>query len=1018
MARRHVRWAAPLALIAALVAPAPSGAAQEARGTITGRVTDRATGQPLAGAQVFIVGTQRRTVTGDEGSYRLASVPSGRVQLRVARLGYGASTQETTLAAGATATLDFALTATATTLGEVLVTATGAQQLKRENPASVGTIAPSAADLAATPSFSDVLSARTPGVVVHQASGTTGGGSRIRIRGSNSVSLANDPLIIVDGVRLNSALNSTTIGVGGQQPSRLNDINPEDIERIEVIKGPAAASLYGTAAANGVIQITTKRGRPGRTRWTFYSEGGSITEPTAYPTNFQQIGQVAVDDPEPVPNCTLDLQARALCVAKSDSLLAFNPLEQASPFRDGWRGAIGASASGGGDVATYYVAGDYEREQGVYDVNHLRRINLRANLRGQLRENLDVTVTTGYLSSRLRLPQNDNNILGVISSGLLGIAVDCSPRTPCGEDTVSRGYVSGQHPNAIFAIETRQDVEKFTGGVNSNWQPLGWLNVVGTAGVDFLSRYDNELVPPGKVDFGDLPLGERTSNPYQIFTYTANAGATASYAIASALTGASSVGVQYNNEVVRGTEAFGARLLAGTGSLRGTSERFDVDETNTENVTIGGYLQQQLNYRDRLYLTAAIRGDDNSAFGSDFGFVTYPSIGAAWVLSEEGFFPQSDWVSDLRLRASYGTSGQQPSFRDAISFFTPVSVVDIGGENVPAPTLGGTGNPELKPEKSSEFEAGLDVSLFRERVGLELTYYDKTTRDALIATRIPPSVGATQTVFQNIGRVSNRGVEVLVNARVLDLPSWKWDVTFNGSTNRNRLETLGLPAPIIFNGDRQRHTENRPLGAFYQRRFTFDDRNGDGIISRVNCPGQTALPGGPECEVTVGDTAYLGTPFPTRELSINSTLTLFRWVTVSGLLAYQGGHKQFNLTQRFRCVGAFTNCREVVDSTAPLPDQARAIAGLMGTDAGFIEDATFWKLRELSVTLALPERYAAAMRASSASLTLAGRNLATWSDYSGFDPEVNSNAQNNYTTLDFLTQPPVRYYVARLNLTF
>ncbi|MDQ3698759.1 MAG: SusC/RagA family TonB-linked outer membrane protein [Gemmatimonadota bacterium] len=1004
--------------LAGAMVGAAATAAQDARGSITGRVTDRTTQEPVEGAQIFVTGTTIRVVTSTDGTYRLANVPAGRAAVRVARIGYEARTDAVTVTGGASATLDFALNPTATTLGEVLVTATGEEQLRREQPTSVGRIDPTPSELAASANFSDILASRAAGVTVHQSSGTTGGGSRVRIRGSNSVSLSNDPLIIVDGVKLNSAGNSTTIGVGGQQPSRFNDINPEDIEKIDIIKGPAAAALYGTAAANGVIQITTKRGRSGRARWTISTEGGTIVESTDFPANLQRVGQRSPTDTIRVGVCTLDSESRGFCVPRPDSTYQFNPLEQASPFRDGWRQGYGLSVSGGGDVATYYVGTDYEREQGVYDINNLRRLNVRANLRGQIRDNLDLTVTSGYLTSRLRFPQNDNNILGVISSGLLGGARDCSPQTPCAADTISRGYVSQQPPEQIFAIDTRQNVERFTGGLNSNWQPLGWLRMVGQAGLDYLARYDNQLIPPNRVNFGTLPEGSRNSNPFQIFTYTANSGATGSFQLTPSIHSTTSLGAQLSREVVRGTTAFGARLLAGTGSLSGTSARFAVGEANTENVTLGAYVQQQLAFRDRVYLTGTLRRDRNSAFGEDFGFISYPAIGGSWVVSEESFFPQSDWLSSFRLRASFGTSGQQPTFRDAVTFFTPVAVTANVGNEVPAITVGGTGNVQLKPEKSEEIELGFDVSVLRDRVGLELTYYDKTTTDALVAVRIPPSVGASQTRFDNLGRVSNKGVEIVLNADILDRPAFGWEVDVNAATTRNRLERLGLPAPIIFNGSIQRHTENRPLGAFYQRTYTFEDKNGDGVISRVGCPGVTTAPGVTgECEVTVGDTAFLGNPFPTREVSVNNTFTMFRWLAVRTLLDYRGGFKQVNLTERFRCV-TFINCPAVNDPSAPLEEQARAIAGLMGTDAGYIEDATFWKLRELAVTATLPDRWARGMRAEGVSLTLAGRNLATWTDYTGFDPEVNFAAQNNFVTTDFLTQPPVRSFIARLNLTY
>ena len=274
---------------AVMFVPALAAHAQ-ATATITGRVTDRATQQPITDAQVLIVGTTRGARTTDAGQYRLTGVPVGTVRLRVIRLGYEAETRSVNLDANATATEDFALGATATRLDQVVVSATGESELRRESGNNVATINTDSIPKTLVNGVTDLISSRAANVVVTQTSGTTGGGSRIRIRGSNSLSLSNEPLIIIDGVRAISDVSGSTIDIGGQNPSRLDDLNPEDIDDIEIIKGPAAAALYGTAAANGVVQITTKRGRAGRTKWTAYADGGSVRDITSYPGNERREG--------------------------------------------------------------------------------------------------------------------------------------------------------------------------------------------------------------------------------------------------------------------------------------------------------------------------------------------------------------------------------------------------------------------------------------------------------------------------------------------------------------------------------------------------------------------------------------------------------------------------------------------------------------------------------------------------------------------------------------------------------
>ena len=264
-------------------------------------------------------------------------MPSGSVRIRVIRLGYEAELKTVTINGNETVTADFALGATATRLDQVVVSATGESELRRESGNNVATINTDSIPKTIVNGVSDLLSSRAANVVVTQTSGTTGGGSRIRIRGSNSLSLSNEPLIIIDGVRAISDVSGSTIDIGGQNPSRLDDLNPEDIDDIEIIKGPAAAALYGTAAANGVVQITTKRGRAGKTQWTAYADGGSVRDVTAFPANYGSVGLTTSATPRRTTACSINAELFGLCTPKADSLISFNPLEQHGPFVDGWR---------------------------------------------------------------------------------------------------------------------------------------------------------------------------------------------------------------------------------------------------------------------------------------------------------------------------------------------------------------------------------------------------------------------------------------------------------------------------------------------------------------------------------------------------------------------------------------------------------------------------------------------------------------------------------------------------------
>lgn len=1019
--RRLSRLSALLVALAAL----PASLFAQGGGTITGRVTGADTNQPIASATVSVEGSSLRAVTDGQGRYSIRSVPAGNYSVSATTLGRESARRQVTVAAGQTVTLDFALSTRAIALEGIVASATGEQQRTREVGNAVAKIdLAEDVPLAATNDLAQVLQGRAAGVTVLSPGGTTGSGARIRIRGSNSVSLSNDPLLIIDGVRVDNGTGG--IAVGGQTPNRLNDINPEDIENIEVLKGPAASALYGTAAANGVILVTTRRGRAGATRWAFYTEQGQITDPNEYPSNFTAYctysgpalgGTVSTAG----ANCTGRNFARlsttaGVTTATRDSISSFNPLESSiSPIQDGSRQKYGFSVNGGTDRATYYLSADVENEVGVYEnMNELDRYNFRANIRGQLRDNLDVSVNTGYITSALSLPQNDNNTLGVISSAFAGTG-----RGPDNPDAAGRGPFGFFTVDELEALITEQDINRLISSATGNYRPLSWLSFNSTVGMDLLARHDNQTTLPGRVAFGALPEGNRFSVRSNIFTYTVTANGTANYALRENLTGQTSIGTQFDQSLFRQTSASGRGLPAACTSLNCVATGFAVDETNSDVRTLGAYIQQQFALNDRLFLTGSLRGDDNSAFGADFGFIVYPAVSLSWVVAEEPWFPQFDALSTFRLRTAYGQSGLRPGFRQAETFEAPIAAT-VGGVSVPGSVVGGVGNPELKPERSREIELGFDLGLLDDRVGFEFTYYNKRSQDALVNRVLAPSLGvAGLGQLINVGEVSNVGIEGTLNLRLVRAANFEWAATVTGTRTKNRLEELGIDPftgeriqPIIFglNGNTQRFQAGYPLGAYFAVPYTINDANGDGVLANA--------------EVVPGDSAvFLGSAFPTRELSFQTNFTIYKNFRLSGLVDYRGGFYNFNATEMFRC-GSFSNCEAGFAGyegvNAPLEEQARAVAfNQYSTAAGFIEKSDFVKLREIALTIGLPENLARRLRSQGVSLTLAGRNLKTWTDYSGIDPEINfAGSGSNFSTAEFLTQPPVRYWTARIDVNF
>jgi len=990
---RQLLGSATAILLLAVVVAEPVQAQQ---GTVAGQVTDKSNQQPVPGASVLIVGTSLQGRTSREGRYTVTNLPPGRYNVQVRLIGYATATQPVTVASGQTATVDFILTPAAVPLDAVIVSATGAEQLKRELGNTVGTIDAAKITQDAAPSnASDLLNSRIPGVEVMQSGGTTGTGSRIRIRGATSLSLRNEPIIVVDGVRVDNTPQSGNLEnfTGGQAPSRLNDLNPDDVESVEVIKGPSAAALYGTDAANGVIQIRTKQGRPGPTKWTASAGGGTLNDRGDWPANYfsrQASGA----------SCRLSSQARGICtIVGVDS---FNPLVQNSPFRQGVRQQYDVSAAGGNEITTFFVSGGFERERGVFQSNDLRKTSLRANLRNQVSRLMDISAGVGYVSSVLALPQNDNNDQGIVASGLLGFPFDTAAPN-VGVPDANGGY-RFLTPQQAYQIAVTQRIERFTGNLNINFRPASFLTMIGTAGYDVTNQGDNQLTPPGVIPLDQNRLdGNANANRAQTFSYTASFATKASFRLSPVVNSNTTVGVQFFKSVFQQVQASGRKVVAGTSGLGGVVVP-SVGDTTAPFVTLGGYVEEQVGLRDRLYVTAAVRADKNSSFGTNFSNILYPKLSGSWVISEEPFFPRMSWLSSLRVRAAWGKSGRAPGTLDALHFFRPVAVA-ANGTDVPAITIGGAGNANLKPEQTQEFETGFDADVINQRIHFEATYYNKDSKDGLIAVQLAPSIGESFTRFDNLGEVSNKGYELLLTAQVVNRPDVQWSVTASAWGNKNRvLKTDSIGTPIIFGlgGATQRHQVGYPAGGYWGTPYTFADTSGDGLIKPA--------------EITFGSAdTFQGSSVPTHGASLSTEVNFLKHFRVFGQFDGRWGNKLDNSTESFRCI--FGICAGARVPGSSLADQAAALTA-PSVETGFFQDGGFIKLREVSLTYFAPATWASRFGASSLSITATGRNLVTWTNYRGPDPEVNDIGQFNFSVADFLTQPPVRQFMARVNVTF
>ncbi len=1050
------------AILAAVITPA-LGSAQQTSGTITGTVIDRASQRPIADVQVSVVGTQRGAITDQNGRYRIVGVPAGTQQLRVRRVGYASTTLPVTVVAGQPATADFAVAAAAAQLQEVTVNAiTGQVQRRQESGTNIGNINVDSLPKGPITQFSDVLQGKVAGVNLQSAAGTAGSSQRIRIRGANSLSLSNEPLIYIDGVLASN--DKGGFSTGGQDFSRLNDINFEDVENVEVLKGPAASAIYGSAASNGVILITTRRGRAGATQYRAYLEGGPQNDVNHYPLNYAALTAYTPGQPYYINNggylntrvATGDATApydlcpnyRAAIATgttllgaascKQDLVISFDQFRdpRTTPFQTGSLSHGGLQASGGGETVQYLISGDKDREFGVLRPNSVDRTSLRANLTARVGPNLNVQVNTNYVTSKTYRINNDNSIFSPLINAFLGTAqyVPGMESDTVGTPGNRYGSYFGYNTADQRNVTVGQGIDRFILNAQANYTPTSWLRINANVGLDNPNRLDEQTLDPKyKLPLAQsYILGFRQATRASQHVWNANTSASATFNLAQDLVSTSTLGGVYQRDNYRGVYCYGVAIPSGLSSCSATATQFAVSEPYTDFRTIGGFARQEFAYADRLFLTGALRGDNNSGLVNGSAF--FPQAQLSWVASKQSFFPRIPTLSLFRLRTAYGQAGQRPSYGQALTSYGNYGSVTGGTENS-AILIANTGNPNLRIERTTEAEAGFDAGFGGDRVTLEYTYYNRRSRDALIARPLPPSSGltagpnatiaspGTSTVYQNLGSITNKGNEFGLGANLVTTKNFSLATHLTATTLSNHIVTLGENVPpIILNRGAQAHRVGYPAGAFFGTPITWNDANGDGKLARneVRVDSSKFLPG--------SNFAYFGPALPTNTQGLSFDITLLRNFRVSTLFERRAGNKQLNYTTYFRCRTQnaspyYGQCDALSNPNASLATQAAYIASQFSefgaTPSGYIEDARFVKWRELTVRYDVPQGIASRYFRvrNGLSFSVSGRNLRTWTPYTGLDPEINeSGGGANYNQNEFNTQPPIRTVTFRIDV--
>ena len=949
-----------------------SDALAQATGNVRGRVVEAGT-RPVVEAQVSVNGTRIGALTNATGEFTLAGVPTGPRTITVRRIGYQPVTRDLVVAAGDNQLGDIAISVSAVNLSEIVVTGTGTATEKRKIGTSIASLDSTLITRSEAVSVDQAMQGKIAGAQITQNSGMPGGGGiSVRLRGTNSFISGSDPLYIVDGVIIdNSSAQLADLGIRSNPQNRLSDLNPADIERIEITRGAAAAALYGSRANNGVVQIFTKRGNIGAPRYMLTSRFSVNQLREQQPFNFYPY------DANGLPVNRFNYQ--------DDIFRTSNGTEQ------------NITLEGGNEQTRYFLSGNYADDDGIMRATSSRRGGARANLQQQLASKLVGNATANYISTHNEiLPFGEQNDFGIMGSLFFAPTnIDFRP-------------VNGVYPlpptlgtNPLLAIDrikSPQQIDRFIGSAKFTWTPLTQLLVDYNVGLDNVGFEQRQFVPRGAVLGTALNATGRSQSVQQV-TQVINQDAIASYAWAprGVFEMRTTAGANYTGQKVRTTNAV-ANGLAPVGELVGAGSIFAAGQTEVEMRTLGFYAQQELAWNDRLFLAAAARYDASSTFAPSERWQLFPKFSASYVALTE----RPGTLNTLRLRGALGWAGSQPGIVNAYSQFITYTNLPFAGRPgfVNDITFG---NPNLKNERAREWEIGTEAGLVEGRVGVDLTYYDRVVDDLLFFKPLPASTGFSRQ-FAPIGSMSNKGWELALNTTNVDRENLRWTSLVTYTRNRNNVERLDIQDFQSAGGYPNRIRTGYPAGVFYGSYAARNCVTGELLLDslgRYRRSNQTvdmgatlaarqALSGG-TCNDSLN--AIIGDPNPDFMASFLNELTLRGGIRVRALLDGVFGNDIMNLSTRAQNAGIASNSKEFERELLPYGDPRKLPPGFNARTQGifeyWIEDGTYVKLREVSASYTLN---AAAVRRyfrDGVELTLSGRNLVVWTDYSGYDPEIN-----------------------------
>jgi TonB-linked SusC/RagA family outer membrane protein len=957
--------------------------AAQQTGTVVVRTVNAQTGEPLGGVQVSIANTSLGGLTNNEGRYLILNVPVGEREVVATLIGFGEQRETANVTAGGTANVEFELRARAVELEGVVVTGTAIAAQRREVGNSISLITADQIEAVGAVNFEDILRGRALGVQVSGTPGQAGAGSAIQLRGVNSVNGRNVPLIYIDGVRMPSDLPEENVGnLAAEQATFLGSINPQDIERIEVIKGAAASTLYGTEASAGVIQIFTKKGQAGAPRWTFNMQQG-----------ISRVGHVG-PELDPTGLHVNDCTRQFVFNAETMDFEIENTPDPGCPSSGSWlRDAhlqeYQLSARGGSEDVTYYVSGGWNRTEGTIAPQNARQLNLRGNFTFNGFENFQITLNNMYTRRDIKwIPSGDSD-----ESLLFNVARGAEGDTPDNDDSL------------VLAVEQDQFINHFNSSANVNWSQRDNLRHRLNVGLDFSNSH---FITEEPWLYWDNPEGSRATDIENRRLFTLDYAGSWNSALPANFSSTLSWGGQYNQSEHLGLRGSADVFLGPGDKILQNGEEFFAQEDRDVFESGGFFLQEQIGWNNRLFVTGGLRADTHSAFGQDYTrdqiLTYYPKLQATYTLSDHTFWP--NWWETLRVRAAYGESGDPPGEDDAVTLFQ----VAPSDENRLGLIMFNQGNQEIGPERSREIEVGMDGALFNGRLAYTLTGYRQTTYDGRIFVNPPPSNGIAENIPLNVGRHESKGYEAS-----LDIVAYEGDavrLSVNGSYQFNEtiMQELGAAEfeGFSFNYLNQ-YREGYPMPALFGRKLLNPDSVG--VLPRWSASNE--------------DTTFYSASRPPHEMSIGASLTLFDRVTLEAFGVGQFGHMVYDdLAQEMAQDGLWPECMPInarveAGDLAGLTTQqiSRCSEDFAFLNEAWFEDADYFRMQTATLTYRVPEAWLPGAL-TAATIQLQGTNLLTITNFSGLYPDALLYPAGQTARGNGFILPPPKTFTLNLRVNF